>query len=84
MPEGTTLERTAEVAQALALAVSRDEAVRDVQTYAGVAAPFNFNGLVRHYFLRRGPTVADVQVNLLPKHDGGRTPFNACSLPLDP
>jgi multidrug efflux pump subunit AcrB len=69
MPEGTSLERTAEVAQALALVVGRDPAVRDVQTYAGVGAPFNFNGLVRHYFLRRGPTVADVQVNLLPKHE---------------
>ncbi|MGW8267799.1 MAG: efflux RND transporter permease subunit, partial [Longimicrobiales bacterium] len=69
MPEGTSLERTAEVAQALALAVARDEAVSDVQTYAGVPAPFNFNGLVRHYFLRRGPTVADVQVNLVPKHE---------------
>ncbi|MEX2047947.1 MAG: efflux RND transporter permease subunit, partial [Gemmatimonadota bacterium] len=69
MPEGTTLERTAEVAQVLAVTVARDEAVRDVQTYAGVAAPFNFNGLVRHYFLRSGPTVADVQVNLLPKHE---------------
>ncbi|UCD24422.1 MAG: efflux RND transporter permease subunit [Gemmatimonadota bacterium] len=68
MPEGTSLERTSEVAQAIALAVARDEAVHDVQTYAGVAAPFNFNGLVRHYFLRRGPTVADVQVNLQPKH----------------
>jgi len=68
LPEGTALERTSEVAQALALAVARDPAVRDVQTYAGVAAPFNFNGLVRHYFLRRGPTVADVQVNLQPKH----------------
>ena len=69
MPEGTSLERTAEVAQALALVVARDEAVSDVQTYAGVPAPFNFNGLVRHYFLRRGPTVADIQVNLVPKHD---------------
>jgi multidrug efflux pump subunit AcrB len=69
MPEGTTLERTAEVAQVLAVAVARDEAVRDVQTYAGVAAPFNFNGLVRHYFLRRGPTVADVQINLHAKHE---------------
>ncbi len=69
MPQGTTLERTAEVAQALALAVSRDRAVQDVETYVGVPAPFNFNGLVRHYFLRRGPTVADVQVNLRPKHE---------------
>jgi multidrug efflux pump subunit AcrB len=69
MPEGTSLERTAEVAHALALAVARDEAVRDVQVYAGTAAPFNFNGLVRHYFLRTGPTVADVQVNLVPKEE---------------
>ncbi len=69
MPEGTSLERTAEVAQALAVTVATDPTVHDVQTYAGTAAPFNFNGLVRHYFLRRGPTVADVQVNLLPKHE---------------
>jgi multidrug efflux pump subunit AcrB len=69
MPQGTTLEHTAEVAQALALAVAGDGAVRDVQTYVGVPAPFNFNGLVRHYFLRRGPTVADVQVNLVPKDE---------------
>jgi multidrug efflux pump subunit AcrB len=69
MPEGTSLERTSEVAHALAVAVGRDEAVHDVQVYAGTAAPFNFNGLVRHYFLRSGPTVADVQVNLLPKDE---------------
>jgi multidrug efflux pump subunit AcrB len=69
MPQGTTLEHTAEVAQTLALAVARDRAVHDVETYVGVPAPFNFNGLVRHYFLRRGPTVADVQVNLRPKHE---------------
>ncbi len=69
MPEGTALERTGEVAQALALAVARDPAVSDVQTYVGVPAPFNFNGLVRHYFLRRGPSVADVQVNLKPRHE---------------
>ena len=43
--------------------------VRDVQLYAGNAAPFNFNGLVRHYFLRRMPHAADLQVNLSPKHD---------------
>jgi multidrug efflux pump subunit AcrB len=69
MPEGTSLERTAEVSQALALVAAGDDAVSNIQTYAGTPAPFNFNGLVRHYFLRRGPTVADVQVNLKPKHD---------------
>jgi hypothetical protein len=36
-----------------------------VQTYAGTAAPFNFNGLVRHYFLRADPHMGDVQINLL-------------------
>ncbi|HSD32292.1 MAG TPA: efflux RND transporter permease subunit [Gemmatimonadales bacterium] len=82
MPQGTTLERTAEVAQALALTVARDAAVRDVQTYAGVPAPFNFNGLVRHYFLRRGPTVADVQVNLVPKDE--RAASHAVALRLRP
>jgi multidrug efflux pump subunit AcrB len=82
MPQGTTLEHTAEVAQAFALAVARDGAVRDVQTYVGVPAPFNFNGLVRHYFLRRGPTVADVQVNLVPKDE--RTASHAVALRLRP
>ena len=37
------------------------------RVYAGVAAPFNFNGLVRHYFMRRGANIADLQVNLVPK-----------------
>ncbi len=82
MPQGTTLEHTGEVAQALALTVARDRAVHDVQTYVGVPAPFNFNGLVRHYFLRRGPTVADVQVNLVPK--GKRPASHAVALRLRP
>ena len=46
--------------------------MRSTETYAGTAAPFNFNGLVRHYFLRRGANVADVQVNLLPKGERHR------------
>ena len=41
----------------------------DYQIYVGTAAPYNFNGLVRHYFLRRGPNVADVQVNLVVKDE---------------
>ncbi len=69
MPESTTLERTAEVTKTLALAVVNDEAISNIQTYVGTAAPFNFNGLVRHYFLRKGPTVADIQVNLYPKDE---------------
>ncbi len=68
MPEGSTLEQTAGVARALAGAARTLPEVTDVQVYAGTSAPFNFNGLVRHYFLRSGPEVADLQVNLRPKH----------------
>jgi multidrug efflux pump subunit AcrB len=67
MPEGTTLERTTQVAQSLGDVVGRQPEVTNYQIYAGTASPFNFNGLVRHYFLRRGANVADIQVNLLPK-----------------
>jgi multidrug efflux pump subunit AcrB len=68
MPEGSTLEQTTRVARELAAAIRIEPEVRDYQVYAGMASPFNFNGLVRHYFMRRGANVADVQVNLLPKH----------------
>jgi multidrug efflux pump subunit AcrB len=67
MPEGTALEATARVASALASAVLEDETVVNVQQYVGTSAPYNFNGLVRHYFLRRAPHLADLQVNLVPK-----------------
>jgi multidrug efflux pump subunit AcrB len=67
MPEGSTLETTAAVARNLAAALRGLPEVTDLQVYAGTSAPFNFNGLVRHYFLRSGPAVADLQVNLVPK-----------------
>ena len=67
MPEGTALETTARVASALASAALEDETVVNVQQYVGTSAPYNFNGLVRHYFLRRAPHLADLQVNLVPK-----------------
>ena len=69
MPEETALEQTARVADALAEEVLKDPAVTDVQSYVGAAAPYNFNGLVRHYFLRRAPHLADLQVNLRPKDE---------------
>ena len=69
MPEGSTLEQTARVARELAAAIRSEPEIRDYEVYAGTASPFNFNGLVRHYFLRRGPSVADLQVNLLPKDE---------------
>jgi multidrug efflux pump subunit AcrB len=69
MPKGATLEQTAAVAREMAAAVRTEPEVRDYQVYAGTASPFNFNGLVRHYFMRRGADLADLQVNLLPKHE---------------
>ncbi|MBD3163386.1 MAG: AcrB/AcrD/AcrF family protein [Candidatus Eisenbacteria bacterium] len=68
MPEGSTLEETAAAARALAAQVRSEPEVTDYQVYVGTAAPINFNGLVRHYFLRSGSNVADIQVNLAPKH----------------
>jgi multidrug efflux pump subunit AcrB len=69
MPEGTPLEVTARVAADLATEALRDAGVDNVQSYVGLASPYNFNGLVRHYFLRRGPHLADLQVNLQPKDE---------------
>ena len=69
MPEGTTLETTARVAREMAEALAGEKEVTDIQLYAGTAAPVNFNGLVRHYDLRSGANVADLQVNLLHKED---------------
>ncbi|MDP1768942.1 MAG: efflux RND transporter permease subunit [Nitrospirota bacterium] len=67
MPEGTTLEETARVTKAVTRYVQTVPEVRDYQAYVGTASPFNFNGLVRHYFLREGSHQADIQMNLLPK-----------------
>ncbi|MBK7930130.1 MAG: efflux RND transporter permease subunit [Bryobacterales bacterium] len=72
MPEGTTLERTALVTRRLAEVVLKEPEVINVQSYAGTASPFNFNGLVRHYYLRAGANVADLQVNLLGKEERKR------------
>jgi multidrug efflux pump subunit AcrB len=69
MPDGVTLEQTARVTNALARAALEQPEVVNVQTYVGVASPFNFNGLVRHYYLRKGSNVADIQVNLLPRQE---------------
>jgi multidrug efflux pump subunit AcrB len=69
MPDGTPLEQTTRVAQTLGAYLSRQPEVRNYQIYSGTSAPFNFNGLVRHYYLRRQPNQADLQVNLLPADD---------------
>lgn len=67
MPEGTTLERTAAVTKELAVYLSRNEKVTNYQTYVGTSAPISFNGLVRHYDMRMGDNIADIQVNLIGK-----------------
>jgi len=69
MPEGTTLEQTTRVAREVAHRVAQEPEVINYQVYAGTASPYNFNGLVRHYFLRQGANEADIQVNLLPKEE---------------
>jgi multidrug efflux pump subunit AcrB len=69
MPEGTTLEETARVTQALGRYVKTIPEVRDYQAYVGTASPFNFSGLVRHYYLREQPHEADIQLNLVAKQD---------------
>jgi multidrug efflux pump subunit AcrB len=66
MPDGTPLEQTLRVTQALGEELARQPDVLDYQEYAGTAGPYNFNGLVRHYYMRHQPNQADIQVNLLP------------------
>ncbi len=67
-PEGYTLEQTNAAAREIAGVFRSIPEVTDYQVYVGTSAPFNFNGLVRHYFLREGANVADIQVNLVDKH----------------
>ncbi|HTS80537.1 MAG TPA: efflux RND transporter permease subunit [Myxococcaceae bacterium] len=68
MPEESSLERTAQAAREIAAAIRPEKEVTDYQVYVGTAAPYSFNGLVRHYYMRQGSSVAEIQVNLLPKH----------------
>ncbi|GAB4235251.1 MAG: efflux RND transporter permease subunit [Acidobacteriota bacterium] len=72
MPEGSTLEETAAATLEIARYVRTIPEVTDYQVYVGTAAPHNFNGLVRHYFLRSQPHEADIQVNLEPKEHRSR------------
>jgi len=69
MPEGSTLERTSAVTKEIAQYVSTVPEVVDYQNYVGTSAPITFNGLVRHYDLRGGSNMADIQVNLLHKSE---------------
>lgn len=72
MPESSTLEQTARVTKEMGQYLATVPEVVHYQSYVGTASPYNFNGLVRHYFLRSGTNVADIQVNFLPKGDRQR------------
>jgi multidrug efflux pump subunit AcrB len=69
LPDDTPLETTAGAAAVLAEAALQEHAVTSVQSYAGTSSPYTFNGLVRHYFLRRQPNLADLQVMLADKDE---------------
>ena len=69
MPEGTTLERTDMVTKEIAQYIKESSYVQNYQSYTGTASPITFNGLVRHYDLRLGSNIADIQVNLTDKGD---------------
>ena len=73
LPEGSSVEATDAVAQQAARIALGLEEVVSAQTYSGTAAPFNFNGLVRHYFLRQTPELGDVQINLESKEERTRS-----------
>ncbi len=68
-PDGTTLEQTARIVAEMGSALRTVPEVTDFQSYVGTSAPFNFNGLVRHYYLRKGSNLADIQVNLTHKEE---------------
>ena len=73
LPEGSSLEATDRLLQKAAQRLAGLEELVSIQSYAGTAAPFNFNGLVRHYYLRADPQMGDLQINLLPKAERDRT-----------
>ncbi len=67
MPEGTTLEQTDRVVKEFERYLAAVPEVTDFQSYVGVASPMDFNGMVRHYYMRRGSHLADIRINLAPK-----------------
>ncbi len=72
LPEGSSLEATDRALKQVANAIADLPELSHAQAYVGTSMPFNFNGLVRHYYLRDKPELGDLQINLLPKHDRNR------------
>jgi multidrug efflux pump subunit AcrB len=93
MPDGTPLEQTTRVSQALGRYLAQQPEVANYQIYAGTSGPINFNGLVRHYYMRQQPNHADIQVNLKPASERSaqsheiakriRPALDALALPFD-
>jgi multidrug efflux pump subunit AcrB len=73
LPEGATLEDTERMLFGAADIARGLPEIRSIQSYAGTAAPFNFNGLVRHYYLRESPELGELQINLAPHSDRERS-----------
>ncbi|MFZ5610552.1 MAG: efflux RND transporter permease subunit [Pseudomonadota bacterium] len=71
-PEGTTLEATDALARDLAEVVRRAPEVRDIEAFVGMASPMDFNGMVRHYYLRKAPYVAELRINFIDKRKRGQ------------
>ena len=72
LPEGSSLEATDRVVWDVARSLADLPELANIQAYAGTSMPFNFNGLVRHYYLRQQPELGDLQINLVAKHDRER------------
>jgi multidrug efflux pump subunit AcrB len=84
MPEGTPVEQTQQVLDALSLELTRVPEVMNYQTYAGTSAPINFNGLVRQYYLRAEPHQGDIQVNLVDRTQRSRQSHEIALAVRDP
>ncbi len=73
LPEGASLEDTERTLFSIADVARKVPEVRSIETYAGTPAPFNFNGLVRHYYIRQAPELGELHLNLAPKSERSRT-----------
>jgi multidrug efflux pump subunit AcrB len=73
LPEGATLEDTERTLFEIATVARKPPEIRSIETYAGTPAPFNFNGLVRHYYFRESPELGELHLNLAPKDERSRT-----------
>ncbi|MBI3902384.1 MAG: efflux RND transporter permease subunit [Nitrosomonadales bacterium] len=84
MPSGTALEQTSGVLHEIGAYIASVPEVTDYQGYAGTAAPINFNGLVRQYYLRAASEQGDLQVNLKDKHHRSRSSHEIASSVREP